>query len=52
VIRNGFKNIYLSPVIYEYNMYGYEEDPLLNKKGLLYNKSLANRRMRKSANVN
>tara|TARA_A100001201_G_C4096553_1_gene204060 strand:- start:6594 stop:9428 length:2835 start_codon:yes stop_codon:yes gene_type:complete len=52
VIRNGFKNKYLSPVIYEYNMYGYEEEPLLNKKGLVYNKYLTNRNLRKPANVN
>jgi hypothetical protein len=52
VIRNGFKNKYLSPVIYEYNMYGYEEEPLLNKKGLTYNKYLTNRKLRKPANVN
>ena len=52
VIRNGFKNKYLSPVIYEYNMYGYEEEPLLNKKGLIYNKYLTNRNLRKPANVN
>lgn len=52
VIRNGFKNKYLSPVIFEYNMYGYEEEPLLDKKGLIYNKSLTSKKIRKPANVN
>lgn len=52
VIRNGFKNKYISPIIYEYNMYGYEEDPALNKRGLYYNKYLTNRNLRKPANVN
>ena len=52
VMRSGFKNQYLSPIVYEYTMYGYEDKPEAIKKGLLYNKSLKEKKKVGNINVN
>lgn len=52
VMRSGFKNKYLSPIVYEYNMYGYENKPAMIKKGLEYNKSLKDKKRTGRINVN
>lgn len=52
VIRNGLKNKYLSPVIYEYTLNVFEENPRKIKKGLKWNKILTDKNRRNSTNVN
>ena len=52
VMRSGFKNKYLSPIVYEYTMYGYENEPKMMKEGLKYNKSLKDKKRVGRINVN
>lgn len=52
IMRNGLKNKYLSPIIYEYNFYAFENKPKKIKKGLKYNKWLKIKNVRNTTNVN
>jgi len=52
IMRNGFKNNYLSPIIYEYSLCAFEDKPKKIKKGLKFNKNLIVKNMRNTTNVN
>ena len=51
IMRNGFGNRYLSPIISEYTINLFEENPRRIKKGLKYNQVVFNKNTRNTLNV-
>jgi hypothetical protein len=52
ILRKGFRNKYLSPLIYEYSLNIFEVNPKANKRGSILNKSLNLKTRRSTLNVN